>query len=650
MDKPSNAVHSKAMKLVLLTPLATLAACSFTASSVPLDANNDDALSDAARNVDAPSDASSDAMGDAAHDAARDAMVDAAHDAARDAMPDAAAMLRTWVQDTEADFAPGLSTGSVVTPWNTVEPQAFAPGWILRGKAGAAFSDENALDFASLDNPTDRSLATSIAFQQSFQAPAWISNVTDPFTVWAEGQLFLGMGQHQFRATCDDRGVFAVKLTNDFAKVVSCNYTNGTQTGSIDVPTTGWYPIRFAWTDNLLGASFLMDHRKPSSAGFVAIASDEMRSDVTLEANANQLGFDQIGMLGLTGSRLWSRSVAEENFGTSASPNLGITQNTRWSSRWVGQVRLEAAGAYSFAVNSTDGHRLIIDGERLADTAIGAPGATTTAPRQLTAGWHDLALDLHVNTPSNAAPATLSLKPVANAPEFAGVALPNARFRPVVTGTERLFTAQDNSQVNVPNNSTLVRTITTSGVPTDAIVTGIDLSYRAVPSNGRTINVSLIDPGGVAVSVGNGGSNSVVLALADFNTRAAAGAWKLSIDNTGNNRQAQVTNFAITLHYKTLAQPAIATTASYQSSQHDFAVPVTLTSITWLERQAAGGAIAISVRACAAACSNEPYVAVSQNGMAPVGVIGRFVQYRASFTSNGITVPALDKITIVGAE
>jgi PA14 domain len=355
-------------------------------------------------------------------------------------------------------------------------------------------------------------------------------------------------------------------------------------------------------------------------------------------------------MIGLTGSRLWQRSIADENFGASPSANLGITQNTRWSSRWVGQVRLEAAGAYSFAVNSTDGHRLIVDGERLADTAIGSPGATTTAPRDLTAGWHDVAIDLHVNAPSNNAPATLSLKPVANAPEFAGVPLPNNRFRPVVTGTERLFTAQDNSQVNVPNNSTLVRTINTDGVPNDAIITGIDLSYRAVPGNGRTINVSLTDPTGLVVPVGNGGNNTVLLALADFNTRAAAGAWKLSIDNTGNNRQAQVSNFAITLHYSTLSQPAIATSASYESSQHDFAVPVTLTSVAWLERQAAVGAIKISVRACVAACTNEPFVAVAQNGTVPAGLVGQFVQYRAAFVSNGITVPALDKITIIGAE
>ncbi len=636
MDKPGPAVHTVAMKLVVLSPLAIFAACSFTANSGPSD-SRDDATIDAA-----PVDGASDAQADANSDARSDAAIDA--------RPDAAANLRTWIQDSEADFAPGLTSDSAVTPWNTVEPRAFAPGWILRGKAGSAFSDENALDFASLDNPTDRSLATGITFQQSFQAPAWISNVTDPFTVWTEGYLFLAMGQHRFRANCDDRAVFAIKLANDFANVVSCNYTNGGQTGDIDVPVAGWYAIRFAWTDNLLGASFLMDHRKPNSNSFVAITGAEMRSDVTLEANPNQLGFDQIGMIGLTGSRLWQRSIADENFGASPSRNVGITQNTRWSSRWVGQVRLEAAGTYSFAVNSTDGHRLIVDGERLADTAIGVPGTTTTAPRDLTAGWHDVAVDLHVNAPSDNAPATLSLKPVANAPEFAGVPLPNNRFRPVVTGVERLFSAQDNAQVNVPNNSTLVRTINTEGVPNDAIITGVDLSYRAVPGNGRTINVTLSDPTGLVVAVGNGGNNPVLVALADFNTRAAAGAWKLSIDNTGNNRQALVTNFAITLHYKTLSQPAIATTASYESSQHDFAVPVTLTSVAWLERQAAVGAIKIAVRACVATCTNEPYVAVAQNGTAPAGLVGRFVQYRAVFVSNGTTVPALDKITIVGAE
>ena len=142
MDNLRHTRHTARIKFVVLSPLAALAACSFTASSVPFDATND-AGGDGA-------------IVDGNTDASFDATDDAASDARRDAASDAAGNLLTWVQDTEADFATGTTNSAMVTPWNTVEPQAFAPGWILRGKAGSAFNDENALDFASLDNARDR--------------------------------------------------------------------------------------------------------------------------------------------------------------------------------------------------------------------------------------------------------------------------------------------------------------------------------------------------------------------------------------------------------------------------------------------------------------------------------------------------------------
>ena len=69
IDKASRAVHTAAMKLVVLCPLAVFAACSFTANSGPSD-SRDDASADAAP-VDGTSDAQADANSDAATDAER---------------------------------------------------------------------------------------------------------------------------------------------------------------------------------------------------------------------------------------------------------------------------------------------------------------------------------------------------------------------------------------------------------------------------------------------------------------------------------------------------------------------------------------------------------------------------------------------------
>ena len=628
------------MRIAHISPIAALAACSFAASNVPVD-------SDGTTTDSSERDA---ATADGAIDGRLDAAPDAMLDARPDAMVDAAPTLLTWQQDTQADFGPGVTSNSLATSWNTVEPRAHAPGWLTRGKAGSLFDDENALDFASLAGETDRILATTIGASNSLQAPKWISGVNDAFTQWSTGEIFLDAGLHVFRAACDDRAVFAVDLGAGFTKVVSCNFGNGAQTGQLNVPTAGWYAIQLAWTDALGFAKLGLDHRKPNGTNFVAITAAEMRTDVTAETNPQQLGFDQIGLTNFTGSHLWQSDVLAANFGTSAPANVGISQATRWASRWVGQVRLEAAGMYSFALVSNGGHRVLLNGEHLADTALAAPAMTTTAPRYLNAGWHDFAVDLNVDTPTNAAPGGIALTVAAGGPEFAGQTLPNARFRPVTTGVERIVSNQDTANVNVARNTTVIRNLAITGIPADAVVTGVDLAYRAAPANGQTLSVSLRDPNGMAVSVGSGGNQPVTLALADFNTRLASGTWQLSITSTGGaNQNAQSNLFALTVHYKTLAQPSIATNATYESVQHDFGTPVTLTSVAWLERQAGSNGIALAVRACAQACTNQPYVAVPSNGGVPAGQVGQFVQYRATFTSNGITVPALDKVTIIGA-
>lgn len=623
------------MRLVYVSPIAVFAACSFAASNGPVDS---DVTGNDSREVDA---ATPDGPVDGRPDAALDAMADAA--------ADAAPTLLTWEQDTLADFGPGVASNSLATSWNTVEPRAYAAAWLTRGKAGSLFNDENALDFASLTGETDRIVSATIGAMGSLQSPKWISGVNDAFTEWSEGEIFLDAGLHFFRAACDDRAVFAVNLGAGFSNVVTCNFGSGTRTGQVDVATAGWYPIRLAWTDALGLAKLGLDHRKPNGTSFVAIAAAEMRVDLTAESNPDQLGFDQIGMTGLMGSHLWQGAVLAENFGTATPPNVGIPQATTWSSRWVGQVRLESAGMYSFALASNGGHRLILDGERLADTAVAAPATTTTAPRNLSAGWHDIAVDLNVATPTNAAPGAIALTVAAGAPEFAGQTLPNARFRPVTTGNERLAINQDNALVNISRNTTVLRNLAISA-PADAVITGVDIAYHAVPANNQTLAVALIDPNGLTVPVGNGGTRIVTASLADYNTRLAAGTWQLSITNSGgSNQNAQANLFSLTVHYKTLSQPSIATSATYESVQHDFGTTVTLTSVAWLDRQAGSNGIALAVRTCPQLCTNEPFVAVPSNGGAPAGQVGQFVQYRATFASNGITVPALDKVTIIGA-
>jgi hypothetical protein len=609
-----------AMRRIWLSSAVLATGCSFSAAVADFDASTIDGNNIDAADVDA-----------------------AAIDARVDAPPDAAARL-LWVQDTQSDFAPGVNTGVVVTPWNTVEPKAFAAGWLLRGKAGSAFDNENALNFATLSDETSRALITDTAFN-GFQSPSWILNVTDPFTVWTEAEMFLSAGQHRFAAACDDRAVLSIQLTaaDVFTNVVSCNFTNGTQQSDpVDIVADGYYPIRLAWTDALGFSSLALTHRGPNDSGFAPIAGNDMRTDVTFDSSANSFGFDQIGMTQAVGTRLWSAPVITQNFGRNAVPGLEISNGNTWSTRWLGQVRLEATGMYSFAIASNGGHRLIVDGTRLAETAFVAPASSTTTATLLAAGWHDMALDLHVAAPTNAAPAAIGLQVAAGGPEFAGMSIPMARIRPVSTGSERLASAADNNSAGIAAQSELVRTIAPPNVPADAVITGVDVSYRAIPANNQTLAVSL-EHGSVTASVGQGGDATVTLSAVDFNNSSASGPWILRITNN-NNRGAAFRTFAVTVHYRTAEQPSIATQTSYESQIHDFGSTVNVDSIAWTSRQAVGNAIVMEARSCATSCSSEPYKVVA-NGAAPGLVEGRYVQYRVALVSDGIVVPALDKVT-----
>jgi len=77
------------------------------------------------------------------------------------------------------------------------------------------------------------------------------------------------------------------------------------------------------------------------------------------------------------------------------------------TARWVGSFLFAATGSVNFAINASDGVRLIVDGNVFLDTWAGpAPAAEIVVVRTLTAGFHTIQLEFHHE---GAAPATVSL-------------------------------------------------------------------------------------------------------------------------------------------------------------------------------------------------------------------------------------------------
>ena len=87
------------------------------------------------------------------------------------------------------------------------------------------------------------------------------------------------------------------------------------------------------------------------------------------------------------------------SFGSSdVNQNTTSGQPTTTATQWVGKIRLDATGDYSFATNSDDGSRLFIDGVLVVNNEGGHGATELFKTLNLGAGLHDVRVELVNNT------------------------------------------------------------------------------------------------------------------------------------------------------------------------------------------------------------------------------------------------------------
>ena len=250
-------------------------------------------------------------------------------------------------------------------------------------------------------------------------------------------------------------------------------------------------------------------------------------------------------------------------------------------------------------------------------------------------GWHDIQIDwwqgggqsralVSVQQPGMATPAAFS----------------PSQLRPVVTGRNRLIAVPLNGSSNLGNNA-LASFDLAVGLPADAKIVDADLRVTFTGDGGTA---KLFAPGGTELAAFNLNNNSTTYRhIHSDATLAADGNWKLEIKNN-QGQQKTVSNIYLTVTYRSLAAPAIATVSSFRSGPKVFAQPVKVRSMTW-QRQG-NGAIAGFVRGCTAVCAfDAPWIAVTE-GQPITGVTGSQIEYRFDFISDGNQVPAIDSVTV----
>ncbi|MFF1920570.1 glycoside hydrolase family 3 C-terminal domain-containing protein [Streptomyces sp. NPDC058221] len=88
----------------------------------------------------------------------------------------------------------------------------------------------------------------------------------------------------------------------------------------------------------------------------------------------------------LSGSPVLTKNTTSLDYNwDGASPGDGVN-SSNWSAKWTGTLKAPATGVYTFATNSDDGSRLVLDGKKLIDQWGDQAETTRSASVNLTAG------------------------------------------------------------------------------------------------------------------------------------------------------------------------------------------------------------------------------------------------------------------------
>ncbi len=556
--------------------------------------------------------------------------------------------------DTAADFAmPGADTAEVaIELQGFVGPIAYVTGGIrITGYDGLLVPDVATASFDDIvanNQPTGTGIERSSKILFGATNPPGLGLASpDSATILVEGEInFDALGNWRFRLEANDRGFFEIARPGSatFERVVADVNVGTIRTFT---PTeTGWHRFRGAFQDaaELLDFDLQADPPNVSGLGFKEIPVDLLRARASDVSGLLLDGFENANMLHLRGSLVTGDSLVDVTLGMDAfGLPIGIAG---FSLRWSGQFLIDEQDDYTFALDTLGGHRLWIDGVRVADNYSFA-AETSTSPVSLAPGWHDIVLDL--NKSGGTGGGRLSL--VVTGGGFADGVIPADHLRPIPGRVSRFVADHNTAPLPIPDGGSATRSLTLDLPP--SMTRATDLTAAVELTAAQLSSISLVlDPAT--------GANINVVAPGDFTgmgtkflfiplTTANAGSfWQfIGTDNLVDMLVGEITSVYVTTVYDGGIAP-FATSSRYESAVRDLGDVVAYERIAWTTRQAPeSSAVIVKLRTCetAEACAAEPYVEVS-NASVPGVTARRFFQYAVEITSNGDVPTALDAIEL----
>jgi len=557
---------------------------------------------------------------------------------------------RTFRDDSAADFdQPGaMLRDAIVEPNGAVGPVAYTTGRIrLSGVSGNLVGTPANATWADVDGTrTGTSLWRQLAVDYGLLAPTGLGlQATDDVTALVEGEIELEVaGTWRFQLQANDAGFVEIAAPGaaDYTRLL-----NDVNTGSIvtyEVTTPGWYRIRGAFADSSMYMSFDLQYDPPNQPGaFLPIPVDRLRARVDDLTGFLVDGFDSENNVLYQGSTVIDSPMDLTTSGTNPY-GIGIGTLT-WALHTSAQFLIETEGDYAFTISSHQGHRVWLDGTKVAD-AYGPTDATTNTPAiHLTPGWHDLVADLEKE--NTATDSHLSVV-VASGPMWAGQAIPADHLRPVLGRAVRWAETHSTATTVITDGSSITRSLTLTQ-PVNVKPMILSAGYTFTHPVRSQVGITLTPPVGSAITMvapgsltGAGGyDGTTVVPLGDLGP-----TWTLrASDSTVDAMTGSLQMFAVTLVCGGGTAP-FPSTYRYESAVKNLGLTVVaLGALRWQTRQ---GDAKVQIRSCQdqAACASQPWVDVPASGDVPNIPVGDYIQYAVDFTSDGDTPTALDWIEL----
>jgi hypothetical protein len=559
------------------------------------------------------------------------------------------------VDDTFEELSAGTSDGIDIDALGLLAPEAYIGGG-LHARAYAGSFVTATMTWAQLQAVTlppllGEAYAQLPAADWPYGRPFGLGIFnTDAITIVYDGEIYLSAGTTHLQVYVDDRAFVEIDLGATRALVHAQVNDNPLIALSVDVPTTGWYPLHAAMSDDGGPARFRLSTIEPG--GTFPITTDRLRARTTHAPGLLVSAIsDRVPRAALLPTTSVEQDLALHDWSGYRYPSYDIDNlaNDNYTVRYTGQLRVDKPESHVFTFDlgppSTVYARLHVDGTVVASNWGGGAGKLQSDPVALSPGWHDILVDYakiggggawNLQTSIDGAPPT---------------PIPASRLRPVATSGN--LVAAGHADVTLADATDGVNPgITTAPVmfsaPAGATIDFIDVFFWLQNETHTDLTVA-VDHAGVAEDVPLGtlleGYYDYIGSLAGLAGLPVDGTWNVVFtDHVHSNSPGAATFIALTATYHGGPGGPFVTRGSYISAPHATPGATSIDAVT-ISADLGGGQVATSVRVAAdeTSLADAPWTDIVGGTPIPAGNV---MQYRLTLISDGWEYPTVDRVEV----